>query len=322
MIVAQLEISATEAFSLLRGHASASGRTMEDVVTDIVDLLHSPVAECTDPFTTGTMVSVADIEASAVEWQVFRRAALEQGFLAVHATLRRFGGTGHPALSDPSRSRKPNRRVMELEVGRRARAAGAERFAGIGRAGKSGEVHHRSGYRPQSAREAVHLGGAEITRRGFQQGDEVAMHIEHHPVSKRCELEVEASPVVRMIDSVQQSRIHQSARDERDRRRAHVQVTGELLWRDAHFGSYPEQGAEFARRESGILPDPLAVMLHHIHEFDGRRREPVKAVGLGGLGTHGTSRLRLLSGCNRALESIARHAIVSYLTFVLTYRFN
>ena len=125
MIVAQLEIFATEAFSLLRGHAFAWGRTMEDVATDVVDLLHSPVTECIDPLTTGTMVSVAVIEASAEEWQVFRRAALDHGFLAVHATPRRFAGTGHHALSDPSRSRKPNQRVMELEVGRRARAAGA-----------------------------------------------------------------------------------------------------------------------------------------------------------------------------------------------------
>jgi GAF domain-containing protein len=39
MIVAQLEISATEAFSLLRGHAFASGRTMEDVATDVVERL-------------------------------------------------------------------------------------------------------------------------------------------------------------------------------------------------------------------------------------------------------------------------------------------
>ena len=36
MILAQLEISATEAFSLLRGHAFASSRTMEDVATDVV----------------------------------------------------------------------------------------------------------------------------------------------------------------------------------------------------------------------------------------------------------------------------------------------
>jgi hypothetical protein len=36
MILAQLELSATEAFSLLRGHAFASSRTMEDVATDVV----------------------------------------------------------------------------------------------------------------------------------------------------------------------------------------------------------------------------------------------------------------------------------------------
>jgi transcriptional regulator with GAF, ATPase, and Fis domain len=36
MILVQLEISATEAFSLLRGHAFASSRTMEDVATDVV----------------------------------------------------------------------------------------------------------------------------------------------------------------------------------------------------------------------------------------------------------------------------------------------
>ncbi len=36
MIIAQLEITATEAFSLLRGHAFVSGRTVEDVATDVV----------------------------------------------------------------------------------------------------------------------------------------------------------------------------------------------------------------------------------------------------------------------------------------------
>ena len=36
MILAQLGLSATEAFSLLRGHAFAPSHTMEDVATDVV----------------------------------------------------------------------------------------------------------------------------------------------------------------------------------------------------------------------------------------------------------------------------------------------
>ncbi|WP_185201954.1 ANTAR domain-containing protein [Glaciihabitans sp. INWT7] len=36
MIIAQLEVSAAEAFSLLRGHAFVSGRSVEDVASDVV----------------------------------------------------------------------------------------------------------------------------------------------------------------------------------------------------------------------------------------------------------------------------------------------
>ena len=35
--------------------------------TTVSDLYRRPVTECTDPLTTGTMVSMADIEASAEE---------------------------------------------------------------------------------------------------------------------------------------------------------------------------------------------------------------------------------------------------------------
>jgi GAF domain-containing protein len=48
-----------------------------------------PFVEC---FTNGRAVSVPDIQADTQRWVVFRRAALEQGFLAVHATPLRLRG--------------------------------------------------------------------------------------------------------------------------------------------------------------------------------------------------------------------------------------
>ncbi len=61
---------------------------------DLVEVMQiaAGAGPCIDCFTTGTMVSVADIEASTEEWPAFRRAALEQGFLAVHATPLRLRG--------------------------------------------------------------------------------------------------------------------------------------------------------------------------------------------------------------------------------------
>jgi GAF domain-containing protein len=61
---------------------------------DLVEVMQiaAGAGPCIDCFTTGTTVSVADIEASTEEWPAFRRAALEQGFLAVHATPMRLRG--------------------------------------------------------------------------------------------------------------------------------------------------------------------------------------------------------------------------------------
>jgi GAF domain-containing protein len=54
--------------------------------------LNAGVGPCVDCFTSGETVSVADIAASGDAWPAFREAALEQGFLSVHATPLRLRG--------------------------------------------------------------------------------------------------------------------------------------------------------------------------------------------------------------------------------------
>lgn len=61
---------------------------------DLVEVmqLSAGAGPCIECFTTGTAVSVADIDASGVRWPAFRQAALEQGFLSAHATPMRLRG--------------------------------------------------------------------------------------------------------------------------------------------------------------------------------------------------------------------------------------
>ena len=61
---------------------------------DLVEVLqlNAGVGPCVDCFSTGTTISVADIAASGDSWPAFRVAALEQGFLSVHATPLRLRG--------------------------------------------------------------------------------------------------------------------------------------------------------------------------------------------------------------------------------------
>lgn len=55
--------------------------------------LSAGTGPCVDCFTSGTMVSVPDIEATGERWPLFREAALSQHFLSVHATPMRMHGT-------------------------------------------------------------------------------------------------------------------------------------------------------------------------------------------------------------------------------------
>jgi GAF domain-containing protein len=61
---------------------------------ELVEVLQLAAGEgpCVECFTTGKAVSVPDIQADTQRWAVFRLAALEQGFLAVHATPLRLRG--------------------------------------------------------------------------------------------------------------------------------------------------------------------------------------------------------------------------------------
>ncbi|QNE48181.1 GAF and ANTAR domain-containing protein [Glaciihabitans sp. INWT7] len=61
---------------------------------DLVEVMQlaAGAGPCVDCFTSGRAVSVPDIQASTEDWPDFRAAALEQGFLSVHATPMRLRG--------------------------------------------------------------------------------------------------------------------------------------------------------------------------------------------------------------------------------------
>ncbi|WP_349904817.1 GAF and ANTAR domain-containing protein [Parafrigoribacterium humi] len=54
--------------------------------------LNAGAGPCIDCFSTGTAISVADIDETAAQWPEFRTAALQQGFHSVHATPLRLRG--------------------------------------------------------------------------------------------------------------------------------------------------------------------------------------------------------------------------------------
>jgi GAF domain-containing protein len=61
---------------------------------DLVEVMQLAAGSgpCVDCFTSGAPVSVADIDRSGAKWPEFRTAALDQGFLSVHATPMRLRG--------------------------------------------------------------------------------------------------------------------------------------------------------------------------------------------------------------------------------------
>jgi GAF domain-containing protein len=61
---------------------------------DLVEVMQlaAGAGPCVDCFTSGRAVSVPNIQKSTEDWPAFRAAALEQGFLSVHATPMRLRG--------------------------------------------------------------------------------------------------------------------------------------------------------------------------------------------------------------------------------------
>jgi GAF domain-containing protein len=65
-----------------------------DESAELVELMQlaAGAGPCVDCFTSGSAVSVADIDRSGTHWPAFRAAALEHGFHSVHATPMRLRG--------------------------------------------------------------------------------------------------------------------------------------------------------------------------------------------------------------------------------------
>lgn len=78
--------------------ADASGQLQVVASTsesaDLVEVMQlaAGAGPCVDCFRSGRAISVPDIQASTQDWPAFRVAALEQGFLSVHATPMRLRG--------------------------------------------------------------------------------------------------------------------------------------------------------------------------------------------------------------------------------------
>jgi GAF domain-containing protein len=66
--------------------------TSEEAEIVEVMIVAAGAGPCIDCYTTGAVVSVADIGADSREWPRFRRTALDQGFRAAHATPLRLHG--------------------------------------------------------------------------------------------------------------------------------------------------------------------------------------------------------------------------------------
>lgn len=74
------------------GQLELVASTSEEAEIVEIMIVAAGAGPCVDCFTTGEVVSVADIEADAGAWPRFRRTALDQGFRATHATPLRLHG--------------------------------------------------------------------------------------------------------------------------------------------------------------------------------------------------------------------------------------
>jgi GAF domain-containing protein len=75
-----------------QGTLQLMASSVEDI--DVVEVVQmsAEAGPCWECFTTGSQVSVPDIERSAEQWPDFRRVALQQGYHAIHATPMRLRG--------------------------------------------------------------------------------------------------------------------------------------------------------------------------------------------------------------------------------------
>jgi GAF domain-containing protein len=74
------------------GQLELVASTSEEAEIVEIMIVAAGAGPCVDCFTTGVVVSVPDIDASAGQWPRFRRSALDQGFRAAHATPLRLHG--------------------------------------------------------------------------------------------------------------------------------------------------------------------------------------------------------------------------------------
>jgi GAF domain-containing protein len=74
------------------GHLQLMTSTSESA--DLVEIMQlgASAGPCIDCFTTGTVVSVPDIQHSGGRWPAFQKAALQQGFHSAHATPMKLRG--------------------------------------------------------------------------------------------------------------------------------------------------------------------------------------------------------------------------------------
>ena len=74
------------------GQLELVASTSEEAEIVEIMIVAAGAGPCIDCFNTGTVVSVADIDADAGQWPRFRKTALDQGFRATHATPLRLHG--------------------------------------------------------------------------------------------------------------------------------------------------------------------------------------------------------------------------------------
>jgi GAF domain-containing protein len=90
------QILDTEAGGLMlvdsTGHLHLVASTTESAELVEIMQLNAGAGPCVDCFTTGSPVTVGDIEADGDSWPDFRAEALRQGFRSVHATPMRLRG--------------------------------------------------------------------------------------------------------------------------------------------------------------------------------------------------------------------------------------
>src|SRR5690606_22096384 len=91
-----LSLFDTQAGGLMLADASSNLQLLASTSeqADFVEImqLNAGAGPCIDCFTSGTSVTVADIDKHGEHWPEFRKAALQMGYLAIHAMPMRLRG--------------------------------------------------------------------------------------------------------------------------------------------------------------------------------------------------------------------------------------